>query len=159
MTNLSQIQVGGTTYDICDTTARDSISQINSKFPVFTTTPGTILWSGGGWYMADNQDAPLTYPVSSCMLGITIAFQVYTNNALQNYDARYFFVPKNHVIEHPGMGVDFILFTNTFDYIGAKYLFIWDTHIKGNTNNTSTGTTNGITRANNHWVMTKVIAT
>lgn len=35
MANLSQIQVGGTTYDICDTTARDSISQINQ---VYTTT-------------------------------------------------------------------------------------------------------------------------
>lgn len=31
MANLSQIQVGGTTYDICDTTARDSISQINDS--------------------------------------------------------------------------------------------------------------------------------
>lgn len=35
MANLSQIQVSGTTYDICDTTARDSISQINQ---IYTTT-------------------------------------------------------------------------------------------------------------------------
>ena len=42
MANLSQIQVGGTTYDICDTTARDSISQINNSISqinqVYTTT-------------------------------------------------------------------------------------------------------------------------
>lgn len=35
MANLSQIQVGGTTYDICDTTARDSIFQIDK---IYTTT-------------------------------------------------------------------------------------------------------------------------
>ena len=109
--------------------------------------------------MTQDHTASLTYPVSSCMLGITIAFQVYADGAAQNYDARYFFIPKNHVIEHPGMGVDFILLINTFTYIGAKYLYIWDTYISGNANNASTGTTNGITRANNHWVMTKVIAT
>ena len=97
--------------------------------------------------MTQDHTASLTYPVSSCMLGITIAFQVYADGAAQNYDARYFFIPKNHVIEHPGMGVDFILLINTFTYIS------------GNANNASTGTTNGITRANNHWVMTKVIAT
>ena len=37
MTNLSQIQVGGTTYDICDTTARDSISQINQVYTAAVT--------------------------------------------------------------------------------------------------------------------------
>lgn len=42
MANLSQIQVGGTTYDICDTTARDSIVQINDSISqineVYSTT-------------------------------------------------------------------------------------------------------------------------
>lgn len=44
MANLSQIQVGGTTYDICDTTARDSISQ---KIP-YDVCYGTDLIGGAG---------------------------------------------------------------------------------------------------------------
>lgn len=34
MANLSQIQVGGTTYDICDTTARDALGVIQSDITI-----------------------------------------------------------------------------------------------------------------------------
>ena len=40
MANLSQIQVGGTTYDICDTTARNSISQIDKFYTTSVTLSG-----------------------------------------------------------------------------------------------------------------------
>lgn len=35
---ISQIQVGGVTYDVCDTTARDSISQYTPTLISGTTT-------------------------------------------------------------------------------------------------------------------------
>ncbi len=53
---LSQIKVGQTTYDICDTTARDSISQINDVISsgilptvTYTGSSNTVTDSASGW--------------------------------------------------------------------------------------------------------------
>ena len=66
MANLSQIQVGGTTYDICDTTARDSISQIN-KFLSDIYMPDGVEQTGilriAGYMTSANQSLIFTIPL------------------------------------------------------------------------------------------------
>lgn len=38
MANITQVEVNGTTYDICDATARDSLSQIDVRSPLIDAT-------------------------------------------------------------------------------------------------------------------------
>ena len=125
-----------------------------STLELGTTAPGTILWSGA-YNMIANQTANLSANVSSCMTGIVLHWQVYINGALENYDHNYTFIPKTHT---NGSGIGCTLSTGGGNTIGFKYVYVANDRITGNDLNDDTGTKNGITVANNRWVLSQVIA-
>lgn len=151
---LSQIKVGQTTYDICDATARDSISQTNNSVSQInnfisgfgTTAPGTILWSGT-LYMTADHNAYLSHNVSTCPTGIALEWAPYTDGTAQIWGRIHTFVSKECT---KGQGVPAILATSKFGSVGTKYVYINDSRIAGHVDNGATGTANGITYKNNY---------
>lgn len=115
-----------------------------------------VLWTGC-YYMSASHTATLSQNVSAQPHGIVLAWSAYVSGAAKDYDWFYQFIPKWHVSTHGGTGVGITMSTVTFSYIGSKYVYVYDNKIVGNDNNTSTGTTNGVTRANNYWVLRAVI--
>jgi hypothetical protein len=97
--------------------------------------------------------------ISKQRSGIVLVFSAYENGASKNDHFECKFVPKYIVSTHPGpdVGYNFELSTSDFSYIGTKYLKISDEQIAGHANNNLTGTKNGVTYANNHWVLRYVI--
>jgi len=134
------------------------ITDYHNGVNVWSTAPGTVLWSSGGWHMAANHTANLAYNVSTCPTGILLHFQPYTSSTTQNYNHIYYFVPKEHVASYNGTGVVVQLGNPNFSNMASKYLYISNDHITGHANNTATGTGSGITYNNGTWVMTQVIA-
>lgn len=115
-----------------------------------------VLWSGA-YYMTNTQTITLSQNVLNQMFGIVLAWSAYANSASQNYDWEYFFIPKTHVSSHGGAGVNMTMSTVTFGKVCTKYVYVSQTSITGHASNTATGTTNGITYANNYWVLRYVI--
>ena len=117
---------------------------------------GQLLWSGGKYMTADHIEA-LSEPVSKQRSGIVLVFSAYEDGEKQNHHFECQFIPKTAVSAHPGAGYNFHFSTSDFSYIGTKYIYVSDEQIKGHANNNLTGTKNGITFANNHWVLRYVI--
>lgn len=121
-----------------------------------TDFDGTILWSGA-YYMNGNQTVNLSENVSAQPNGICLVFSTYASGAAVDANFTEFFIPKTIVAEKPGGGHSFIMAKSLFDEIATKYLYINDDSIAGHNNNTLTGSANGITYANNAFVLRYVI--
>lgn len=114
-----------------------------------------ILWGEdltSGMYMTDGHTANLTEAVSKQRHGIVLVFSAYNGADDTNYSWECFFVPKQ-LVALSTSGHTFILGRGKFTYIGTKYLYIYDTYIKGHADNNATGANNGITFANNKFVL------
>lgn len=118
--------------------------------------PNNILWTGV-YYMNGNQTATLSDLISNQASGVVLIFSRYVNGAADDSAFCDFFIPKEIVAQKPGKGHSFILTSSNFGYIASKYLYINDGSIAGHANNTTTGTANGITYANNAFVLRYVI--
>lgn len=118
--------------------------------------PNNILWSGA-YYMNGNQTVTLSDLISNQASGIVLVFSTYASGAA--VDANFFevFIPKAIVAQKPGGGHSFVMAKSLFDAIATKYLYINDGSIAGHANNTLTGSANGITYANNAFVLRYVI--
>lgn len=118
-----------------------------------------FLWGGdltSGMYMTEGHTINLTEAVSAQPHGIVLVFSAYNGASDTNYSWECFFVPKILVAESTS-GHTFILGRGKFTYTGTKYLYIYDTYISGHADNNLTGTSNGITYANNKFVLRYVI--
>ena len=115
-----------------------------------------VLWTGA-LYMTANHTINLPRTVNSMPHGIVLAFSGYANGTAQNYDWVYKFVPRWHVNNHGGNGIDITMTNGNFSQVGAKYLYISNSRIAGFSDNASSGTRNGITYNNAHWVLRAVI--
>lgn len=115
-----------------------------------------VLWTGAH-YMQGNQRITLSESIIEQQTGIVLVFSAYKNGAAQNQDWNYHFVPKWHVLNHPGNGVDVFLTGENFGHIGKKYLYINTNQIVGNDYNTMSGTANGITYENIFFVLRAVL--
>lgn len=117
---------------------------------------GNVLWSGAN-YMAAN--ITLTGgTVSEQHKGIVLCWSAYENGQAKDYDFVYHFVPKYHVLNFSGYGVNFFL--NTLSRAGHKYLYIYDDHINGYSSNDSASTTGSVSKivyTNTYWVLRAVI--
>lgn len=126
---------------------RDSVSQ-------------KLLWSNSnGYYMHSGQTINLASPISEQHRGIILHWQGYiSGESAQNYDHNYTFIPKQHIENAPGQGVSCILSGSTGNRFSCKYVYVRDTSITGNDNNSQTVTrdTSGITFSNNYFVLTEV---
>ena len=125
---------------------------------MWSTAPGTVLWSSGGWAMAANQTATLAHGISTCPTGIALHWQPYTSSTVRNYFHQWQFIPKEQVASFAGTTVDVTLSSSKFASVATKTLYVSDNRVTGHDDNTATGTANGITYANNQWVLTQIIA-
>lgn len=118
-----------------------------------------ILWGEdltGGMYMTAGHTINLTEAVSAQRHGIVLVFCAYNGSSDTNYSWQSFFVPKQ-LVALSSSGHTFILGRGKFTYTGTKYLYINDTSITGHADNNLTGSNNGITYANNKFVLRYVI--
>lgn len=118
-----------------------------------------FLWGGdmtSGMFMTETHTINLSEAVSAQPHGIILVFCAYNGTSDTNYSWNSFFVPKELVAASTS-GHTFILGRGKFTYTGTKYLYIYDTYITGHTDNDATGTSNGITYANNKFVLRYVI--
>ena len=121
-----------------------------------------VLWSGGnvGAFMSANKDGEThkcdlsKTPISQQPNGIVLAFSQYDqNNNVGLEDYMSFFVPKQLVAAQPGAMHTFQLNTYNYSAMGTKYLKISDTLIEGNIVNEDVGSANGVSYANNKFVL------
>lgn len=118
-----------------------------------------ILWGeelASGMYMTEGHTANLTEAVSAQPNGIVLVFSAYESAEDTNYGWECFFVPKT-LVALSTSGHTFVLGRGKFTRTGTKYLYIYDTYITGHADNNLTGTSNGITYANNKFVLRYVI--
>ena len=118
---------------------------------------GKVLWTGG-YYMQASHEITLSEAVSKQANGIVLVFSYYSDGVVQDYNFNHFFVSKKFISLFDGKGSQFLLSSDgTFRAMASKYLYISDTTIKGNDNNTLSGTTNGITFDNKKFLLRYVI--
>ncbi len=130
---------------------------IEFALPLYSSHPGKVLWTGT-WYMTAGHTAELSEKISEQVNGIVIVFSRIGDGVAQNDNFTSFFVPKTIVAKHPGLGMNFFMSHSSFEYCGAKYLYISDQQIKGHANNSLTGTgATGIKFENNRFIMRYVI--
>lgn len=126
----------------------------------YTAEPNSnkLLWSGAE-QMGENTVITLAEPISKQKNGIVLVFSYCSdNNAVKDYQFQTFFKSKLEIELLPDKGHQFILLSNNFAYIAAKYLYINDSKITGNIDNTASGTAStGITYSNNRYVLRYVI--
>lgn len=110
------------------------------------------LWSGAD-YMNGNQDFTFSEPVSEQLTGIVLVWSWWSGSHAEDWGWRTFFIPKAMVQLHNGVGYDCPLSRPKSSYFGCKYVYIYDTHIKGHADNVATGKANNVPYSNNKWVL------
>lgn len=154
----------GQVYQRCIYTSKDNFSIYTRHFysnswgewKKIYTLAGTLLASPNQ-YMTAGHTANLSQKVSAQPHGIVLVFSRYANGAVDDVNFNSFFVPKYLVDQKSGYGSTFIMAGSAFGAIATKYLYIHDEKITGNADNNATGTANGITYANNTFVLRFVI--
>ena len=118
------------------------------------TAHNILLWQGVN-YMTANQTVNLTQSIQSQPHGIVLVFSNYdaANSKANDYDWHCYFVPKYLVDIKEGTGHCFNMMSQSFGDIASKYIYISDTYLKGDDNNTTNGTRNGITYNNSKYVL------
>lgn len=122
----------------------------------FTLAENKTLWSGA-YYMTASHSCTLSEAVSAQTNGIVLIFSAYRSSASQNYEWKSYFIPKQLIASHGRNSHVFVMNSVGFGYIAAKNLYVSNTTVTGNNSNTSTGTKNGVTYANNSFVLRYVI--
>lgn len=104
-------------------------------------------------FMNGNQDLTFSEPVSEQLTGIVLVWSWWSGSQAEDWGWETFFIPKAMVQLHNGVGYDCPLSRPKSSYFGHKYVYIYDTHIKGHADNVATGTANNVPYANNKWVL------
>lgn len=119
---------------------------------------GKVLWSGSH-FMSANQTATLSSPVSQQPNGIVLVWSVYDNlnGAAENSGFNSFFIPRQLVLAHPGVGHScFMGGWGSMQIFAHKYVYINDDTIRGNSYNEGTQT-GAIALDNSRFVLRYVI--
>lgn len=116
-----------------------------------------VLWGPDFMYMLSGQTITLSEPISSQPNGIILVWSAYVDGEPQDYNFNSFFISKKEIELFPGNGHNMIMAGSPFNPIASKYVYITDTTISGNDDNNLSGTRNGITFANNKFVLRYVI--
>lgn len=125
----------------------------------FVYKESSILWGAdltSGMYMTSGHTANLKEAISKQRNGIVLVFCAYNGTNDTNYNWQTFFVPKQ-LVALSTSGHTFNLNRGKFTYTGTKYLYIYDTYIKGHDDNNLSGTNNGISYDNSKFVLRYVI--
>lgn len=115
----------------------------------------SVLWSGA-MFMNANQTATLSENVSAQNNGIVLVWSAYSSGA-KDWNWNFTFVPKQWVSSNGGAGVTSHMSGSNFSDMASKYVYVSNNKVTGNAANENTGTANGITYANNKFVLRYVI--
>lgn len=116
---------------------------------------GELLWSGGD-YMHGGQSFTLAKNVYEFQTGLVFVWSFY-NGQVQDYWFNSHLVLREDIRRHYGVGHVFLLSSNKFEQIAAKYIYISEQKITGTDDNLATGTSaSGIKYANNAFVLREV---
>ena len=116
-----------------------------------------VLWSGA-YQMNASQTITLTKPISEQPNGIILVFSLYRDGASVDDSICTFFVSKKEVELMPDAGHSFFLLINSgVSVMGAKYLTISNTQLKGNATNAKKVTNNDMTFTNTSFVLRYVL--
>lgn len=97
-----------------------------------------VLWSGA-YQMNASQTITLAKPISEQPNGIILVFSLYRDGTAVDDSVCTFFVSKKEVELMPDAGHSFfLLMDSSLSVMGAKYLNISDTELKGNETNATT---------------------
>ena len=97
-----------------------------------------VLWSGA-YQMNASQTITLAKPISEQPNGIILVFSLYRDGTAVDDSICTFFVSKKEVELMPDAGHSFfLLMDSSLSVMGAKYLNISDTELKGNETNATT---------------------
>lgn len=113
-----------------------------------------ILWEGL-MVMGQGQTAQLSEKITAQKSGIVLMFGEYSNNAWAGTNITCGFIPKTVVTKLSGAGYNFNL-TNPWRH-AHKYLYISDSSISGNSNNSITHAVDNVTYINGMYVLRWVI--
>ena len=106
-------------------------------------------------FMNADQTVTLSEAISEQDNGVMLVWSGYYNGSSQNYDWVFIPVPKHHVLKHNGQGICCSALCG--DGHMMKYVYVSDTKIDGHSSGTDTSTIDGVTRANNKFVLRYVI--
>ena len=146
---IAYLSVNGSTWVEIDKNGNVSAPYINPK----------VLWSGAS-YLGDNQRADVSGDnFVSQPTGIVLVWSPYANGSALDYYWHYTYIPKSHIRNHEGQTVctGLLIGGATLAYVGSKCVRVYNTYIEGLADNTATGTANGITYANNRWVLRYIL--
>lgn len=146
-------------YAEFETTTTNRLDAVDATITDLVHHETKFLWGddlSSGMYMTEEHTVNLKESVSSQRHGIVLVFCAYNGTEDTNDNWQSFFVPKELVAVSTS-GHTFVLGCGKFTYTGTKYLYIGDTSITGHADNNLTGTNNGITYANNKFVLRYVI--
>lgn len=116
-----------------------------------------VLWSGTALWPSDSHTCNFSKPVSQQPHGILLVFRGYDGNAL-NTDWHTFFVSKKEISSHQGHGHSFFLSHTPCTNFSTKYIYIYDTYLRGHANNNQSGTgSNGVKYTNNKYALQYVV--
>ena len=116
-----------------------------------------VLWSGTALWPSDSHTCNFSKPVSQQPHGILLVFRGYDGNAL-NADWHTFFVSKKEISSHQGHGHSFFLSHTPCTNFSTKYIYIYDSYLKGHANNNRSGTgSDGVKYTNNKYVLQYVL--
>ena len=116
-----------------------------------------ILWSGGdgGYWMQNSDHLTFNQPISEQLTGAVFAWSDFDYNSYtaHNWGWHIFFVPKQHIMLNDGGG---IFMASAFTGF-RKYIYVHDTYVQGNDDNTATGSYNGIPLNTRAYVLRYVV--
>ena len=99
----------------------------------------------------------LAKPVSELNYGLILRFSPYVSGAIQKYGSSYRFVPKTHVGHALGTGFVVVLAPSKGGYYATKYMYLTNTALSGNDDNSMAGTgSNGIAYDNTKYRLTGI---
>lgn len=121
------------------------------------TFQNNVLWSGSALWPSNDHTCNFSKPVSEQAHGILLVFRGYDGSAL-NADWHTFFVSKKEISSHQGQGHSFFLSHTPGTNFSTKYIYIYDTYLKGHANNNQVGTgSDGVKYANNKYALQYVV--
>lgn len=125
------------------------------KNGVTISSNNNVLWNcnNTAYWMIASHKFTLNQPISEQLTGAVFVWSHYSSGTIDNWGYNMFFVPKQHVIWWDGCGIDMC---NPYSGL-RKYIYVNDTYIEGNDNNSATGSANGISLNTRSYILRCVI--
>lgn len=121
------------------------------------TFQNNVLWSGSALWPNNDHACNFSKPISKQPHGILLIFRGYDGSAL-NADWHTFFVSKKEISSHQGQGHSFFLSHTPCTNFSTKYIYIYDSYLRGHANNNQSGTgSNGVKYTNNKYALQYVV--